>query len=196
MKHRERGATLHEVIITLGLISILACVGLSYIYRSLLPNYRLTWSVRALVVQIHKTRLQAVHQLTSCYLDFDLDGDGKLDGDCIFWQDRNSNRKKDNLERGRTVWTLSRFAGVHFQAYPAELGGPKRGPNNTKIDAGGGDGIAFSWGQNRIKFNANGTSYAGTIYLHNRGGRTYAIRVRSNGLTQLWRHDGDQWRRW
>ncbi len=179
----------------LAIISVLSSVGLSHIYLTL-PNYRLTWSVRALLLQIHKTRLQAVYQRTSCYLDFDSDKDGKLDGDCVFWQDRNNNWKKDNLERSYTVWTLKTFAGVNFQAYPFELGGPKSGPNNTKIDAGGGDGVAFSWGQNRIKFNSNGTSYAGTIYMHSTRGRTYAIRLRSNGLTQLWRHDGDQWQRW
>jgi prepilin-type N-terminal cleavage/methylation domain-containing protein len=195
MKHREKGVTLAEVIIALGLISILAGVGLASIYRSL-PNYRLTWSVRALVVQIHRTRLRAVHQGTSCYLDFDFDNDGDLNGDCVFWEDRNNNRKKDHLERGYPVWTLNTFGGVQFQAYPAELGGPEQGPNNTMIDAGGGDGVAFSWGQNRIKFNSNGTSYAGTIYLHSSGGLTYAIRLRSNGLTQLWRHAGDRWRRW
>ena len=195
MKSKERGATLVEALITLGLIGILASVCLSYIYQAL-PNYRLIWSVRALVVQIHKARRQAVTQRTSCYLDFDLDDDGTLDGECVYWEDRNNNRKKENLEKSYTVWTLSTFKGVNLKAYPLELGGPKRGPNNTQIDAGGGDGIAFSWGQNRIKFNSNGTSYAGTIYLHSSRGRTYAIRLRSNGLTQLWRHDGDQWNRW
>jgi hypothetical protein len=194
MKNRQGGVTLNELAIALALVSILAVVSLSHIYRSL-PNYRLTWSVRALLVQIHKTRFQAVHQLTSCYLDFDLDKDGKLDGDCVLWIDRNNNREKDNLERSYTVWSLHTFAGVRFKAYPHELGGPKYGPNKTNIDAGGSDGIAFSWGQNRIKFNSNGTSYAGTIYVHSSMGRTYAIRIRSNGLTQLWRHDGDKWKR-
>ena len=195
MNTKERGTTLHELLITLAIISVLAGLVLSYICRAL-PNYRLTSSVRALVVQIHKARLQAVYRGTSCYLDFDLDEDGELDGDCVFWEDRNNNRKKDNLERGYSVWTLKSYGGVSFQAYPDENGGPERGPNNTEIDAGGGDGVAFSWGQDRIKFNSSGTSYAGTIYVHSSRGRTYAIRLRSNGLTQLWRHDGDQWRRW
>jgi type IV fimbrial biogenesis protein FimT len=194
MKNKERGVTLNELIISLAVVGIVAAIGLPNLIQ-MVPNYRLTGAARSLVVQIHKAKLTAIQRGAVYYLDFDLDGDGKLEsGGCFLWGDRNGNRHKEHLERSEMVLDLEKFPGVHLQAYPAELDGPEHGPNKTKIDAGGGDGVSFS--QNRIKFNPNGTSSTGTIYLHNSNGRTFAIRLRYNGPTQLWRHHGDQWERW
>jgi hypothetical protein len=33
------------------------------------------------------------------------------------------------------------------------------------------------------------------VYLHNQKGQSYAVRLRYNGLAQLWRHNGTQWDR-
>jgi hypothetical protein len=147
------------------------------------------------VVQIHRAKLKAINQGTIYYLDFDLDGDGNLESEgCFLWQDRNGNRRKELLEKSDMVLDLGVFPAVHLKAYPRKLGGPKGGPNKTKIDAGGGDGVTFP--QNRVKFNPDGTCSTGTIYIHNINGRTFAIRLRFNGLTQLWRHFGSEWERW
>jgi prepilin-type N-terminal cleavage/methylation domain-containing protein len=194
MKNRERGVTLNELIISLAVVGVLAAVGLPKLVK-IVPNYRLTGTARSLVVQIHRAKLKAVQQGTIYYFDFDLDGDGNLEsGGCFLWGDRNGNRRKELLEKSYLLMNFETLTNVHLQPYSRKLGGPKRGPNNTKIDAGGGDGVSFS--QNRIKFNPDGTCSTGTIYLHNSTGRTVAIRVRYNGLTQLWMHDGSQWRRW
>ena len=194
MKNKERGVTINELMISLAVVGVLAAVGLPKFVK-IVPNYRLTGTARSLVVQIHRAKLKAVQQGTIYYFDFDLDGDGNLEsGGCFLWEDRNGNRRKELLEKSYMLMDFETLSNVHLQPYSRKLGGPKRGPNNTKIDAGGGDGVSFS--QNRIKFNPNGTSSTGTIYLHNSNGRTFAIRLRYNGLTQLWRHDGDQWERW
>jgi hypothetical protein len=175
-------------------VGVLAAVGLPKLVK-IVPNYRLTGTARSLVVQIHRAKLKAVQQGIIYYFDFDLDGDGNLEsGGCFLWGDRNGNRRKELLEKSDMLMDFETLTNVHLQPYSRKLGGPKRGPNNTKIDAGGGDGVSFS--QNRIKFNPDGTCSTGTIYLHNSNGRTLAIRVRYNGLTQLWMHDGTGWRRW
>ena len=194
MKNRERGVTLNEVIISLAVVGVLAAVGLPKLVK-IIPNYRLTGTARSLVVQIHRAKLKAVQQGTIYYFDFDLDGDGNLEsGGCFLWEDRNGNRRKELLEKSYMLMDFETLSNVHLQPYSRKLGGPKRGPNNTKIDAGGGDGVRFS--QNRIKFNPDGTCSTGTIYLHNSNGRTLAIRIRFNGLTKLWRHYGGEWERW
>ena len=194
MKNRERGVTLNELIISLAVVGVLAAVGLPKLVK-IVPNYRLTGTARSLRVQIHRAKLKAVQQGIIYYFDFDLDGDRNLEsGACFLWGDRNGNRRKELLEKSDMLMDFETLTNVHLQPYSRKLGGPKRGPNNTKIDAGGGDGVSFS--QNRIKFNPDGTCSTGTIYLHNSNGRTLAIRIRFNGLTQLWRHYGGEWERW
>lgn len=194
MKLNELGFTLKELVVTLAVTGVLAVWGLPNLI-GMIPNYRLTTAARSLVVQIHRAKLRALSQSATYYLDFDLDGDGDLASeDCFLWGDRNGNRRKELLEKSEMVLDLELFPRIHLKAYPAERGGPKRGPNNTAINAGGGDGISFA--QNRIKFNPNGTCSTGTIYLHNSNGRTLAIRLRYNCLTQLWNHYGQRWERW
>lgn len=193
MNNRDRGTTLSELLITLAVISTLAGAGAHSLVQAL-PNYRLGGAARSLLMNIHRTKLQAVQRGCAFYLDFDMDNDGRLDkGHCFLWEDRNDNFHKDHLEKAEPVFDLKLPAGVCLGAYPKDLGGPRRGPNNTRVAAGGGDGITFR--SNRIRFNPNGTCTAGTIYLHSSRGRTFALRLRSNGLAQLWRHDGDQWQR-
>ena len=191
MKCSVRGATLTEVIISLAVVGVLTALGLPALTRTL-PNYRLASAARNLLFSIQEAKARAVYRRIVCYLDFDLDVDGDVNSEgCMLWEDDNGNRHKEDNEKSEGVLDLVHFPGVHYQAFPSELGGPERGPNNTKIDAGGGDGISFS--QNRIKFNPNGTSSTGTIYLHNRNGRTFAIRLRHNGYAQTWYHDGYGW---
>jgi prepilin-type N-terminal cleavage/methylation domain-containing protein len=193
MKISEKGFTLKELLVSLAVISVAAAWGLPHLVE-MIPNYRLTSAARSLVVQIHRARLRALNQSTIYYLDFDLDGNRDLESEgCFLWGDRNGNRRKELLEKSHRVFDLSLFPKIHLKAYPAEFGGPERGPSNTEINAGGGDGVSFA--QNRIKFNPNGTCSTGTIYLHNGYGRTFAIRLRYNCLTQLWRHYGQRWER-
>jgi len=194
MKFAEQGFTLKELVVSLAIVSVTTAWGLPSLVE-MVSNYRLTAVARSLVVQIHRAKLKALSLSTIHYLDLDLDGDGDLESEgCFLWGDRNGNRRKELLEKGEMVLDLELFPKIHLKAYPAELGGPERGPNNTAINAGGGDGVSFA--QNRIKFNPNGTCSTGTIYLHNSNGRTFAIRLRYNCLTQLWRHYGQGWERW
>jgi len=193
MRHTERGTTVQELIVTLGMLSILASVG-GYGLSQVLPNYRLSSAARSLLFHIQEARSRAAYRSAICYLDFDSDGDGNVGpGRCVLWEDLNANKQKDPQEREEPSFGLKEFPHVFFKAYPFEHGGPERGPNNTDIDAGGGDGVSFA--KNRIKFNPTGTCTSGTIYLHNQKGQTYAIRLRYNGLVQLWRHNGGQWER-
>ena len=191
MKHPEQGTTVHEVLVTLGILSILASIG-GYGLSQALPSYRLSSAARSLFFHIQEARSRAAYRDTICYLDFDSDGDGNMGpGRCVLWEDLDNNGQKDPQEKEEPSFGLEEFPNIHFKAYPSERGGPERGPNNTEIDAGGADGVSFS--KNRIKFNPTGTCTSGTIYLHNRKGQTYAIRLRYNGLVQLWRHNGEQW---
>jgi hypothetical protein len=190
----QRGATLLQLAVAMGVISAIAGVG-GYQITLWLPHYRLTAATRAILVQIHRAKLQAIQRGTVHYLDFDGDGDGNLQsGGCALWEDRNNNHHKEQVERGETILDFRALPGVYLKTYPVELGGPARGPNDTSISAGGDDGVTFD--MNRIKFNPDSTCTAGTIYLHNARGRTYAVRLRSSGVIQLWRHEGNGWQQW
>jgi Type II transport protein GspH len=194
MTNRERGATLTQLLVTMGVVGTLMLIGAHQV-NQWLPHYRLQAAARSLLVQIQRARLQAIQRGAAHYLDFDVDGDGCLrSGGCLLWEDLNGNLRKDPLERGETVLDFLALPGVWLKAYPQELAGPSRGPHDTELAAGGGDGVTFTL--DRIKFNPNGTCSAGTIYLHNSRGRTYAIRLRSHGLIQLWRHEGRDWEEW
>jgi prepilin-type N-terminal cleavage/methylation domain-containing protein len=85
MKNKERGVTLNELIISLAVVGTVAAIGLPNLIQ-MVPNYRLTGAARSLVVQIHKAKLMAIQRGAVYYLDFDLDGDGKLEsGGCFLW---------------------------------------------------------------------------------------------------------------
>lgn len=193
MKPTEQGTTIKEMMVTLGILSVLAALG-GYGLARALPNYYLSSAARSILCHVLEAKSRAAHRGTIWYLDFDPDGNGSVqEGQAALWEDRNENKRRDPGEPAETRFQIRRFPHVQFRAYPSELGGPELGPNRTKIDAGGGDGVSFS--QNRIKFNPTGTCSAGTIYLHNPNGRTYAVRIRYNGLPQIWHHNGYQWTR-
>jgi hypothetical protein len=192
----ERGATLLRLVAAMAMVATLAGVG-AHQATLWLPHYRLSSAARTILVQVRRAKLQAIHLGTACYLDFDVDGDGNLrSGGCVLWEDRNGSTERDPGERGETVLDFQALPGVYLKPYPVELGGPARGPNGTSICAGGGDGVTSD--RNRINFNPDGTCSAGTIYLHNAEGRTYAIRLQSIGVIQLWRHEGKgkNWEKW
>ncbi|HYA02092.1 MAG TPA: GspH/FimT family pseudopilin [Syntrophobacteria bacterium] len=192
----ERGVTLIKVVVAMALVATMAGVGVHQV-TLWLPHFRLTSAARAILIQIRRAKLQAIQQRAVYYVDFDVDGDGNLrTGGCVLWEDWNNNHHRDQVERGETILDFQALPGVYLKPYPQELGGPARGPNDTPIYTGGNDGAMFSGGLNRIKFNPDGTCSAGTIYLHNAKGRTYAIRLRSNGLVRLWRHEGKGWQQW
>jgi len=194
MTNRDRGATLTQLLVALGVIGSLVVIGADQV-NQWLPHYRLTYAARALLIQTRRAKLQAVQRGQVYYLDFNVNGDGILQpGGCVLWEDRNNNHQRDRLERSQTVLDLEAIPGIALKPYPAALGGPTRGPHDTEIYAGEGDGVTFNF--DRIKFNPNGTCSAGTIYLHNHKGRTYAIRLRSDGVLQLWRHNGGEWEQW
>ena len=194
MRLGERGATLLEVVAAMAVVVIIAGVGVHQV-TLWLPHYRLTGATRALFFQVHRARLQAIQRGMACYLDFDVDRDGNLrSGGCVLWEDWNNNQQREQVERSETILDFQALPGIYLKPYPLELGGPARGPNDTSIYAGGGDGVSFD--QNRINFNPDGTCSAGTIYLHNAKGRTCAIRLRSNGVIQLWRYEGKGWQQW
>ncbi len=196
MRLGERGVTILQLLVAMALVGTLAGVGIHQV-TLWLPHYRLTSATRALFLQVRRAKLQAIQRGTACYLDFDVDGDGNLRSrGCVLWEDRNNNTKREQVERGETVLDFQALPGVYLKPYPQELGGPDRGPNGTEINAGGGDGVTSD--RNRINFNPDGTCSAGTIYLHNAKGRTYAIRLQSVGVIQLWRHEGKGkgWEKW
>jgi len=191
MKPRQRGATLTQVIVTMGIASSLFLVG-AHELMQWLPAYRLSAAARTLVIHIQRAKIQAIQRRSSSYLDFNP-GPSQSCRRALLWEDRNDNHRRDQREPARIAWDLAAHPGIEFGPFPQEFGGPARGPNKTSVTAGGSDGITFAG--NRIKFNPDGTCSTGTIYLHNQRGETYAIRLRYNGLTQLWLHHGGAWHR-
>ena len=124
MTSRERGATLTQLLVTMGVVGTLVLIGAHQV-NQWLPHYRLQAAARSLLVQIQRARLQAIQRGAAHYLDFDVDGDGCLrSGGCLLWEDLNGNLRKDPLERGETVLDFLALPGVWLKPYPQELGGP------------------------------------------------------------------------
>ncbi|MBW1981385.1 MAG: type II secretion system protein [Deltaproteobacteria bacterium] len=191
MKFGCRGMTLIQLLVAASLLGILTCIAVPWAQR-ILPNYYLSAAARCVVRSIHRARMQTIRTCSIHYLDFAAaKGEEPESSVCILWQDRNGNGHKDETESEDFVFSLESYPGCHYRAFPTAEGGPSCDFNNNSVDAGEGDGVTFN--KNRIKFNPNGTCSSGTIYLHNRCQRTFAIRLLSTGTVRLWLHENGQW---
>jgi len=121
MRHTERGTTVQELIVTLGMLSILASVG-GYGLSQVLPNYRLSSAARSLLFHIQEARSRAAYRSAICYLDFDSDGDGNVGpGRCVLWEDLNANKQKDPQEREEPSFGLKEFPVLGSKSSPTSV---------------------------------------------------------------------------
>lgn len=156
-KNYRAGVTLTELVITVAIVCILACIAL--------PDMRALASRKAMANQadqicgfLHQAREQAVREGINWRVHFIPE-----EGYCFAFGDANGNRLHDAEERMLGPCRLSR--GIRFGC-----SAPK-GPNNTAVP---GDGISFV--DNRICYSTSGTCNSGTLYLRTKE-RSMGLRV-------------------
>ena len=167
----QRGFTLTEVLVTVGIGGIVLAIAVPA-YLNFLPRIRLKAACRAVISSMNYARVQAIRDGSAWYVRF-APASGEF---CILDDSGNICRRV----------SLDRFQGVSF------------GSNNPDaIDANHSvpqaDGVSFNG--NKAKFNNNGTSSAGTVYLKNEKGDTMAVGTASAaGRIKSWYDFGQGWK--
>lgn len=187
----SRGFTLVELMVSVALVAIV----MSYVGITLnSAPFRLKSAVHRLRAAMQQARLEAVKRNKDVYLDFDRDDNGRAESVSL-WVSMDPGESSPTFDEGEDVllWEDSYIApsdssagGATYGAVPTDQGGPSSpapaGASGSLPD----DGISFNG--NRINFNPDGTSSAGTIYLHvptNPRAGTYAIVLNNNGRAYL-----------
>ncbi|MFQ5842716.1 MAG: GspH/FimT family pseudopilin [Thermodesulfobacteriota bacterium] len=176
---KEKGLTIIELVVVMGILGIMVLIAIPNIGRWL-PRYRLRSAARDVASNMQLARLGAIKDNREWALLFDVNGQSYQ----IISNkgpDGNWGTPDDIEER---VVNLSDYPNVRF-------GDGGHGPV-----AGGGsvdDGVTFV--ADRAEFNPGGTSTAGTVYLQNNRNGAMAIRVDSStGIIRVWMWDSS-WKR-
>lgn len=196
----DRAMTLVELMVVLGLVALLLTVISVHIHSA---PYRLKSAVSTLRTLMQRARLEAVRTNKNVYVDFDADDDGIL-ASVVVWVSMDSSETSPTLDEGEDRVLVSQAfvkppgsSGNRpaLGAVPPSAGGPSVGAPRE-----GGtipeDGVSFSG--NRINFNPDGTSSAGSVYIHvpkHPDAGTYAIVVNNSGRAYLryYRTGGTAW---
>ncbi|MGQ9749982.1 pilus assembly FimT family protein [Desulfosoma sp.] len=186
----DRAMTLVELMVVLGLMALLMTL---VAVHSNTASYRLKSTVFSLRSLMQRARLEAVRTNKNTYVDFDADDDGRLNS-VVLWLSMGSKDAGTSFRPGEdqvlgslTIFEPSASPGNRptLGAVPPSAGGPTVGAPRE----GGSipdDGVSFSG--NRINFNPDGTSSAGSVYLHvpkHPEAGTYAIVVNNSGRVYL-----------
>ncbi len=186
----DRGMTLVELMVVLGLIAFLMTILSIRIHSA---SYRLKSAVSSLRSILQQARLEAVRSNKNVYVDFDADDNGVLDN-VVLWICMDSGSGSPSLQEGRDIVLVSKALLMPSGSFshrptlgaaPPSAGGPTKGApreGGTIPD----DGVSFSG--NRINFNPDGTSSAGSVYMHvpkNPEAGTYALVVNNSGRAYL-----------
>jgi type IV fimbrial biogenesis protein FimT len=176
--HSNGGFTLVETVIGLSISLILLSIAVPN-FLGLSPKARLKSAARDVVSAMQVARINAIRNSATWAIYFDtansefrvLSDDG---GDGT-WNDGNETVF-------RTV-DIPETAAIDF--------GSDYGSRPSEPNPGAMDGVSFD--NNRIVYNADGTSITGTVYLKNDEG-TYAVGSSSAaGSIKMWRNFGAGW---
>jgi prepilin-type N-terminal cleavage/methylation domain-containing protein len=154
------GYTLVELMVVLSIIATLAVASISNFCANL-PRYKLRQAVTSILSTLQSARLRAVKENNYAVIDFDPDGNGRLDGDYIAFVDNGSGVLGD--------WN-----------WQPELGEPLiakgRLPDGVQI-------TRTSFSKNRLRFNSQGhlMGINRCIYLKNSDDKTKKITVYASG---------------
>jgi type IV fimbrial biogenesis protein FimT len=175
MRQRQRGFTLIELIIVIGILAIAMAIAIPNIINWL-PNYRLKSAVRNLHSAAMKAKSEAVKRNENCALTFNqlIAGTNKA---YVVFVDSDSDCEYDNGET--VVYELESWS------------------NSVTLDSseGGGDGLTFLDNDNgnpTIVFRSNGVPTDnnggianGTAALLNTNGRKASVVIGSSGAVRI-----------
>jgi len=156
----NKGFTLMEMIIVIAIGMVVSAIAIPN-FLGLSPRAKLKSSARDVVSAMQLARVNAIRNSSTWAVYFDT-GNSEFrvlsdDGGDGTWNDGNE-----------TVYRTVPIPGTSKIIYGTDYGARPSEPN-----PGATDGVSFS--DNRMVFNADGTSITGTVYLKNDEGGTYAV---------------------
>ncbi len=173
----SKGFSIIEMMIVIAIIGILAMIAVPD-FLGLTPRARLKSAARDIVSNMQLARVKAIRDGSPWAVQFDT-GDARYRVLSDKGADDTWNTTDDDSYK--TV-NLSDYKGVSF--------GSGHGPRPGLSDPA--DGVSF--GGNRAIFNSDGTSSAGTVYVKNDDGDTFAVGAASAaGRIKIWRNYGSGW---
>ncbi|MCF8037827.1 MAG: prepilin-type N-terminal cleavage/methylation domain-containing protein [Desulfohalobiaceae bacterium] len=180
----EKGLSLVELLIVLGIMGILLGVGGRGLMKNL-PEYRLKSATRELISNLQKTKIESAKNNKKTRIIFKTNE--KKYHICT---DKGSDGSWSSIADNTIISTvdLSKYkSGVGF------------GYGNASFDAtidgnsfpSGFDSVSYSY--NGVTFNSRGTSGSGFVYLDNQKSDVYAIGTTNTGVIVFKKWNGNQW---
>ena len=169
---RECGFALIEIVVTIGVIAVLAATAVSCVI-AWAPDYRLKRAARNLYSNMQSAKLEAVRIDRACRLVFDTGADTyqlqRIGPDGVWGTADDTMRMP-----------------VRLFEYGSGIGFGHGNSNTNATQSGGafpGDKVSFT--NNAVTFNSRGMCNAGYVYLENSDNSAYAVGALSTGVTLL-----------
>ena len=168
---KERGFTLTELMVTIGVLAILAGIAIPG-FINWLPDYRLKSAARDLYSNFQLAKITAIKTGTHCTITFNQQVDGTT-YDYVVFKDADNDLEYDTSENGGII------RKVKWTDYKSVSGNGNTFTNND-------DGLpAIAFRSNGIPRNNGGGFGAGTVSLKNTNDKETHIKVSRAGNIKI-----------
>lgn len=178
LRFNQAGFSLLELMIVLGLLSIMAAIAIPS-FLDWLPRYRLKSAARDLYSNMQKARIKAIKSNKDWALVF---------------------KGADNKyylcsDNGDNVWsTVGDNTVEEIIDLDGYQSGVQYGHGKASAPAGGSfPADEISYNSNVVSFNSRGTGSSGYVYLENEKNTAYAVGSLSSGVIKLQIWNGSAW---
>jgi prepilin-type N-terminal cleavage/methylation domain-containing protein len=164
----EKGFTLLEIIVVLGILGILASIAIPT-FSSWLPDYRLKRAVQDLYSNMQLTKMEAIKSGDDRSIIFNPGGD---------------------------QYTKSDGAVVRLSDYGPSISYGKGDASQGVGGESFGNFVTYSTPDDEVSFNSRGmgnNAAAGYVYFTNVKGTVYAVGSLPSGVVQLKKWNGSDW---
>ena len=166
---KSSGFTLIELMIAIGIISILAAIAVPAV-MNWLPNYRLKAAARDLYSNMQKAKLEAVKRNCNATVTFNLPVGG-TNYDCVNYIDSDNDLEYDAGEQVLLRLNFADYKSVNLTA------------NTFANNDNARPSVAFN--SRGLPISNTGGFGAGTVTLTNTNGRIYTVTVNSAGSIKI-----------